>query len=92
MRILPDNKGAGPLGLPDQLDLSSGKAVDAPNVVSDRRREQRERIWNRDISSFCAGVTRRYSWHKQKGGGLSCNFYSLARMKRFYQSISHHPV
>ena len=42
--ILPDNKGAGPLGLLDQLNLSSGKAVDAPNVVSDRRRKQRERI------------------------------------------------
>ena len=91
MRILPDNKGAGPLGLPDQLDLSSGKAVDAPNVVSDKRREQRERIWNRDISSFCAGVIRRWSRYKQNGGGLSCNFYSPARMKRFYQSISHHP-
>jgi hypothetical protein len=42
MRVLPDNKGAGPLGLSDRLDLSSGKAVDAPNVVSVRRREQRE--------------------------------------------------
>jgi hypothetical protein len=90
MRILPDDKGAGPLGLTDRLDLSSGKAVDAPDVVSVSRREKRERIWNQNIS-FCAGVTRSSSWDKPNGGGLSYNFYSPARMKTFYQSISHHP-
>jgi hypothetical protein len=40
MRILPDDKSAGPLGLPDRLEVSSGKAVDALDVVTDSRSEE----------------------------------------------------